>query len=279
MLRNLAVQLLDEDWRRDLLAATVDWEVLFQIEAGHANLPRTAAGLAQDVADVPPSTTDQPGLGEPPRDEDPARAAVARLAYEADEMLRRLGRGELDAAMRMLNDGIEVRRAIARNFPLSPLAHSELGSFLGMVGRNLGRHDLIEEAITECRIAAELLPCWDTPAVEPGIILINVGAHGEALKELVRARETLPVETPHLAFSMGYALMMLSRHTEALEHFVRVMEARPDHALASIHAAHCAFVVGDNWAGLRYARAARGLGEPGAYLAWERGTYASLKKS
>ena len=279
LLRNLAVQLLDEDWRRDLLAVTVDRDVLFQIEAGRANLPRTAAGLAQDAADVPPSTTDQPGLGEPPGDEDPARAAVARLADEADEMLRRFGRGELDSAMRMLNDGIEVRRAIARNFPLSPLAHSELGSFLGMVGWKLRRDDLIDEAITECRIAAELLPSWDTPAVEPGIILINVGAHEEALKEFARARETLPVETPHLAFSMGYALMMVSRYAEALEHFVQVREARPDHALTSLYAAHCAFVVGDNWAGLRYAKAARGLGEPAAYIAWERGTYASLKKS
>lgn len=279
LLRNLAVQVSDEDWRRDLLAATIDWEVLFQVEAGRANLPRTAAGLAQDAADVPSSTTAQPGLGEPPRDEDPARAAVTRLADEADEMLRRLGRGELDSAMRMLNDGIEVRRTIARNFPLSPLAHSELGSFLGMVGRNLGWDDLIDEGITECKIATELLPGWDTPAVEPGLILMNVGAYEEALEELVRARETLPVETPHLAFSMGYALMMLSRHAEALEHFVRVMEARPDYALASLYASHCAFMLGDNWAALRYAKAARGLGEPGAYLAWKRGTYASLKKS
>ena len=220
-----------------------------------------------------------PGLANRPGDEDPAREAVARLAYEADEMLRRFGRGELDAAMRMLEDGIEVRRAIARNFPLSPLAHSELGSFLGMVGWNLRRDDLIDEGITECRIAAALLPGWDTPAVEPGLILINAGAYEEALEALVRARETLPVETPHLALSMGYALMVLLRHAEALEHFVRVMEARPDHALASLYASHCAFVLGDNRAGLRYAKAARGLGEPGAYLAWERGTYASLKKS
>ena len=98
-------------------------------------------------------------------------------------------------------------------------------------------------------------------------------------EELVKDRETLPVETPHLAFSMGYALMMLSRFAEVLEHFVRVMEARPDHALASLFASHCAFVLGDNWAGLRCAKAARSLGEPAAYLVWERGAYASLKKS
>ena len=48
---------------------------------------------------------------------------------------------------------------------------------------------------------------WDTPLVEPGITLINVGRYDEALAELGSATKKLPAITPHLAFNRGYALM------------------------------------------------------------------------
>ena len=275
LLRNLSTVEPDEGWRQDILAATLDWSVLFQSVVAQTNPTRTSAGLAQEVMSRAPSGTDQPSLGEPPTSKDPARDAVSQLGNEADDVLRRLAQGELPSLVGMLEAGIERRRAIARNFPLSPLAHSELGSFLGMAGKNLGRRDLADEGIAECKVAAELLPDWDTPAVETGIILGNIGAYEDALGELERARSTLPEETPHLGFNMGYVLMKLSRHAEALEYFERVLEVRPDYALAFLHAAHCAFMLGDKWTGQRHAKTARRLGEPGAYNAWRAGAYSS----
>ena len=278
LLRNLSVVEPDESWRRDLLAATLDWGVLFEGIAAQVNPARTSAGLAQEIRHVKSAGRAQPGLEEPPDDDDPAREAVSWLGYEGTDALHFLGMGYVPSKVRLMKDGIESRRAIALSFPRSPLAHSELGAFLGMAGKNLRRRDLIDEGITECMIASELLPGWDLPAVEQGIILANFGAFEEALEHLDRVRETLPEETPHFWSAKGYVLMELSRYTEALVCLERVLEVRPDYAEASLHAAHCAFMLGDHWAGQRHAKTARRLGEPGAFIAWKNGLYSSRKR-
>ena len=118
------------------------------------------------------------------------------------------GPGNISA---MLRDGIELRRSLARRFPKNPEAHNELGSFLGMAGKNLRIRRLVVEGVMECKIAAQLLPNWDGPAVECGIMLANIGEYDTALRELGQARATLPEETPHLRFVTGYVLMMLER--------------------------------------------------------------------
>lgn len=275
LLRNLSVLEPDESWRRDLLAATLDWGVLFESGVAQANPTQTAAGLAQDIRDIQSADTGKPVLGEPASGDDPARKAVSRLANEGSDLLRRVAVGKIPSPVSIMEAGIERRTAIVRSFPRSPMAHSELGSYLGMAGKNLRRRDLIDEGITECMIAAELLPDWDLPAVEQGIILANFGAYGEALERLDRVREVLPEETPHFCSAKGYVLMKLARYAEALEYLERVLEVRPDYAEASLHAAHCAFMLGDNWAGQRHAKTARRLGEPGAFSAWRNGIYSS----
>ena len=278
LLRNLSLVEPDESWRRDLLAATLDWGMLFEGIAAQVNPARTSAGLAQEIRHVKSAERVQPVLEGPPDDDDPAREAISRLGHESTDGLNRLGMGYVPSPVRFLRDGIESRRAIARSFPRSPLAHSELGAFLGMAGKNLRRRDLIDEGITECMIASELLPGWDLPTVEQGIILANFGAFEEALERLDRVRETLPEETPHFWSAKGYVLMELSRYTEALVCLERVLEVRPDYAEASLHAAHCAFMLGDHWAGQRHAKTARRLGEPGAFIAWKNGLYTSRKR-
>ena len=169
--------------------------------------------------------------------------------------------------------GIEVRRSLARRFPDSAQAHVDLGAYLGMVGKNLGERRFIDDGILECKIAAGLQPNWDNPAVEVGIILMNVGDYDGALNELEKAREALPRETPHLRFALGYPLMTLGRFAEALEHFEAVIGARPDYASAYSHAARCAFNLGDKRKGASYAKSARMLGEPGEFTAWRDGRY------
>ena len=169
-----------------------------------------------------------------------------------------------------LESGLALRRSIAHDFPSSPTAHMELGSFLGMAGKWTGRRDLVDEGITECKIASALLPEWDNPAVEPGIMLANIGAYDEALVELAHAADRLPAATPHLRFATGYVLMELSRHAEALEHFESVIASRPDYALAYSHAARCAFALSETTKAIDFAKTARRLGEPTEYNAWRK---------
>ena len=83
-----------------------------------------------------------------------------------------------------------------RRFPQNPLAPSHLGSFLGMVGKNSGKRSLVDEGVLECKITAGLQPDWDNPAVEVGIILVNIGEGAAALRELEQAESTLPRPTP-----------------------------------------------------------------------------------
>ncbi|MXY21417.1 MAG: hypothetical protein F4Y49_08790 [Dehalococcoidia bacterium] len=277
LLENLATVEPDESWRQDLLAATLDWGILFEGLVAQVNPTRTSAGLAQEIEDVKSAGNEQTGLAELPAVDDPAREAISQLADEGSEALRYLALGKIPSQSSLMKSGIERRRAIARYFPQSPLAHSELGSFLGMAGKHLGRRDLIDEGITECAIASGLLPGWDLPAVEQGIILANFGAFEEALERLERVKEALPYETAHFRFAKGYVLMELTRYPEALELMERVLEDRPDYAKAALHAAHCAFMLGDNWVGQRHAKRARGLGEPDEFTAWKAGRYSRRK--
>ena len=276
LLRNMAQSEADVRWRRDILAATGDWKFLFQVVANQTSGDRFAAGLAQDAADVWNGRPARSGLDEPPGAGDTAQEALKQLGTETDDV--EFDQGGVRKLGQLLEAGIACRRAIVRDYPLSANAHYQLGSFLGMAGKWLVRRDLVDEGITECKIAAGLLPDWDAPAVEPGIILANIGSFEEALRELGQARSELPKATPHLMFVNGYVSMMLSSYEEALEHFEKVIAVRPDYALASLYAARSAFRLGDKRKGLRYAKAARRFGDPGEYIAWSNGAYSSRNK-
>ena len=294
LLRSLAYAQPDERWRRDILTASMNWSVRFQLIAHEASGWRSAAGLSQDLGDIPADQANENTGGEPSSFEDPAdeelKRRLSESAYKAERSFldvtqqadratnpRDVGGALLNAMLQMLESGIADRRDIVEKYPDSPKAHSELGSFLGMVGKKLSRRDLVDEGILECKISAGLRPGWDGPAVEPGIMLANIGEYGEAIFELTAAEKTLGEATPHLSFAMGYAQMMLKDHAEALERFERVVEDQPDYALANLYAARCSFALGDKTKGIRYARIARRLGEPGEFNAWRDGAYGSVK--
>ena len=228
--------------------------------------------MAQDDSDVSASASSQGNADESDTPFDPAAEA---LQQAAEQEYQRIVQGDIRSPTRILDEGIALLRAIVRDLPLNPRAHFELGSFLGMAGKNLWRRDLIDEGIVECKISAALLPGWDNPAVEPGIILANIGEFEEAFFELERAKENLCEATPHLLLTMGYVLMNMSRYAEALEQLEEVVAARPNYALAFLYAAHCAFKLGDKTKGVRYAKTARRLGESTEYIAWKKGLYSS----
>ena len=260
LLRHLAEVETDPDWRKDILAAAVPWDVSFQTVGVMSSGTNYAAGLAQEMKEVAPDVTYEGEF-----------EIFARLAADA----KNIGydhpcHGDLSLLRDIITKNIATRRALVRDFPTNPNAHSELGSYLGMIGKHLRDRDLIDEGITECKIAAGLLPNWDLPLVEPGIILANYGAYEESLAELERAAELLPEPTPHLQYATGYTLMMLSRYDAALAQFEAVIAVRPDYALAHLDAATCAFALGNTQLGIRYAKTARRLGEPAAYNAWQQ---------
>ena len=272
---SLFAQEPDEHWQRDIFATT-DWTTAFQEIAAKASGGRAAAGLAQDVSDLMVGEEDANREGETPAIHDPADAALRELAIEssAEDYLHAL-MGDLGQLKGKIDTGLAVRRRISREFPLSARAHFELGSFLGKAGKSLNSHVLVDEGITECKIAATFMPNWDAPAVEPGIILINCGEFKGALVELEWANDHLQNATPHLLMNKAYALLALSRYAEALSLFESVVRQRPQYALASLYAAHCAFRLRDKRKGSRYAKSALRLGEPAEYIAWRSGEYST----
>ena len=257
----------DPDWRRDLLAAAEPWEYHFEhIAAMHSR--NSAAGLSQDILDVVDDVTEL----------DIDALTTIRRELRAEASARRSvpsGEGGPRLVLDLLQDGIARRRNLVRRFPHSPESHYQLGSFLGVAGKNLRARELVDEGIVECKIAAGLLPNWDSPAVECGIMLANIGEYAAALRELEQARATLSEATPHLRFVTGYVLLMLERYADALEHLKTVAELRPDFASAHRYAARCAFKLDDKREGARHAKAARQLGDFTEWTAWQDGAYSA----
>ena len=262
----------DPGWRRVILAAAVPWDYTFEHTATMHTGSRSAAGLAQDISDVTGTVTEEDHYIE--------EVLKRQASWNADFAVESpVDDDYLGRYAALLQSGIDLRRSLVRRFPQNPLTHTHLGSFLGMVGKNFGKKSLVDEGILECKIAAGLQPNWDNPAVEVGIILVNIGGGEAALRELEQAESNLPEPTPHLRFVKGYVLMTLEQHSEALACLEAVIEERPDFAPAYDQAAHCAFKSGDRIKGLRYAKEARMRGMYAEHRAWGSGAYSSRKRS
>lgn len=270
LLRNLALVETDTQWRKDILASTTGWGLRFEEIAGQSSLPGASAGLAQELPDAAKREDIKDGT-----EEDLRKFREASLLQPEDYV--RIRSGDLRMLTELLKGGIDDLRLIVKRHPLSPQAHIALGSFLGMVGKNLSNREMINEGINECKIAAALCEGWDTPLVEPGIILINAGYYDEALVELDTAATKLPTITPHLAMNRGYTLMQLKRYEQALNDFEFVIVSRLDYAPALDYAAHCAFVTGDHVRGMKYAKEARKHGKMQTYNDWRKGVYKKQK--
>ena len=199
----------DPDWRWNLLAAIRLWDPAFEEVAMMHTGQRSASGLAQDISDVTGVFTEEnrhiievlkQGLTRN------ADFTGASPVYDEDPRPR----------LAELQGRIDQRRWLTERFPGNPLAHLQLGSFLGDLGIQFANTRLIDEGILECKIAAGLQPDWDAPAVEPATILVKMGEREAALRELEQAERNLPRPTPHLLFVKGFVLMTLGLYSEAL---------------------------------------------------------------
>ena len=266
----LADQEPDPDWHWNLLAAIRFWDPAFEAVSMLHSGERSAAGLAQDISDVTGVFTEE--------NRHIIEALKRKASWHADFAIEPKVDDDPGFHLAKLQGRIDLRRGLAERFPENPLAHYQLGSFLGDLGNEFADRRLIDEGILECKIAAGLQPDWDAPAVEPGSILVSIGEGEAALRELEQAESTLPESTPHLRIVKGYVLMTLERFTEALDCLEAVIEERPDFALTYDLAAHCAFNSDDKVKGLRYAKEARMRGMYTEHRAWGNGAYSSRSK-
>ena len=261
----------DPDWRWNLLEAIRFWDSAFEeVAMMHAG-QRSASGLAQDISDVTEVFTEENRYVIEVLKQGLTRHADFTKAPRTDDE-------DPSSRLAELQGRIDQRRRLAERFPGNPLAHFQLGSFLGDLGIQFADRMLINEGILECRIAAGLQPDWDAPAVQPASILVNFGEREAALRELEQAERNLPAPTSHLRFVKGYILMTLELYSEALACLEAVIEERPDYAPAYDLAAHCAFESGDKTKGLRYAKGARMRGIYTEHRAWGSGAYSSRPK-
>ena len=261
----------DPDWRWNLLAAIRFWDPAFEeVVMMHAG-QRSASGLAQDISEVTGVFAEENRQIIQVLKEGLTRHADLTEAPRADDEDSRPRLAELQGRMNQ-------RRLLAERFPWNPLAHLQLGCYLGDLGIQFGDSRLIDEGILECKIASDLQPDWDAPAVQPASILVQIGASEAALRQLEQAERNLPAPTPHLRFVKGFVLMTLELYSEALACLEAVIEERPEYAPAYDLAAHSAFRSGDKTKGLRYAKGARMRGMYTEHRAWGSGAYSSRPK-
>lgn len=243
------------EWCRDIQAAATDWTRRFQ-------------EIAKEYG--PSGTEDE-------ADADLERLFLARRTDDSYYIrARRPTRAEY---LQSMGDDLTRHRGVVERNPLNPKAHLELGSLLGQVGRDLKLRKLIDEGITECRIAAALKQGWDAPLVEPGVILVRAGCYEEGAVELEAAASRLPKTTRDLGLHLGLAYMMLARFQEALQSFQAVLEENPGDVIALAGASCCALRCGDRRLCARYAKAARIRGEHFPYSNWRGKVHPKGKKA
>jgi len=256
----------DPDWRWNLLAAIRFWDPAFEEVAMMHTGQRSASGLAQDISDVTGVFAE----------ENRHIIDILKQGLTRHDDFTGAPRGEPEdprSRLAELQGRMAQRRRLAERFPGNPLAHLQLGTYLGDLGIQFTDRMLIDEGILECRIAAGLQPDWDAPAVQPASFLVNIGEREAALRELEHAERNLPGPTPYLRFVKGYVLMSLELYPEALACLEAVIEERPEYAPAYDLAAHSAFQAGDKTKGLRYAKEARMRGMYTEHRAWGSGAY------
>ena len=282
LLRALWRQENDRIWKTDLMAASRPWHLRLTHVAQHLGGLDKAIQLIHDEYGIPVKTAEElmdKVLQDVQADSTrPVIAAPTEL--EGHTFVRVKGDAKFSARNRIIqyaqarSEGdfdtaiLHVRRAVELQ-PESAQYHFYLGATLGMMGE-------VEEGIHECWIATGLDPSWDLPQVEVGIILLNAGRDQEARDhlELVASRQNNP--SPHLAFNLGVARVRSDDPSGALDILERVIETKPDHAVALDQAAYCAFLIGDTVKGRRLAKRAHQLGQSETYHAWRAGKYRAI---
>ena len=132
----------DPDWRWNLLAAIKFWDPAFEEVAVMHTGQRSASGLAQDISDVTGVFAEENRhIIEVLKQGVTRRADFTKVIRDDDEDSR--------SRMAELRGRIDQRRRLAERFPGNPLAHLQLGSYLGDLGIQFADRMLIDAGIMD----------------------------------------------------------------------------------------------------------------------------------
>ena len=133
----------DPDGRWNLLAAIRFWDPAFEAVSMQHTGQRSAAGLAQDISDVTGVVTEE--------NRHIIEALKRKASWHPDfATAPRIDDEGPRSYLAKLQGRIALRRRVAERFPGNPLAHFQLGSFLGDLGIQFADGMLIDEGILEC---------------------------------------------------------------------------------------------------------------------------------
>ena len=118
------------------------WQLAFgKMLLGEGGPGKAAAGLAQDYVDVVDVSAREEviAVGE---------SMMAKLGEEVSSITPPdPASGTRGHPLSLLDNSLSRRRGLVERFPDNPDAHYQLGSFLGMVGKNTGMRKLIDEGL------------------------------------------------------------------------------------------------------------------------------------
>ena len=266
---------LEEDavWRTELMAASNPWHLRLSHIAQHlGGRDEVARRMGEEYGITEEEAREMLDAALLDLPADPTRPSSES---EGSIFIRLKGDAKYSARNRMIqfaqarSEGdlitalTHVRRAVELQ-PENADYHFQLGGTLGMTGNARD----IEEGIRECWIAASLIPDWEMPRVEVGIILLNARRDHEAHEHLERMVSSSEYLSAHLALNLGVARLRVGKLGEALKSLEETLSQEPDHAMALDLAAHCAFLIGDKAKGRRLAKRAMQFGYRESYDEW-----------
>ena len=247
LLSALIEQEPDDEWRKDLRPAGMDWirRVL-------------SANLGVHIVEVDDLIQKTEGrLLEDWDVSNPEAYAHYRRSLE----LQMQGR---------LHEALAEVEIAARLDPLDPTNHFTLGSVKTGIGIGRGDTAFINEGLSALWIAVTLDPTWILPWTQIGSTLHHTGRSVEAVEHLLNVNPGCGPLDSHYHSALGAAYWKLGQLPEALAAFEASLELDPEETSALLAASEIALLIGHHEKHRRYFRRARHFGaDEGTLEFWE----------
>ena len=237
LLKALASQETDHEWKQDLTSAGSNWitrvlTVNLKVhQAEEDALIRETEGRVLEDWDV--------------------GNARAYKHYQRSMELQIQGR---------IAEALEEVAKAAKLDPLDPANHYTLGSVKGGIGLRTGDEALVEQGLEALWVAASLDPTWILPWTEIGWLLVKTGRARDAVEHLLGAKlECGPLDY-YYYLALGTALRELGEFARALTAFEAAQKQNPDDPRIAAAVATTALMVDDSLKSNRNSKIARHLG-------------------
>ena len=250
VLENLQSYEDDTDWREDIKAEAVDWltrvlavnRQIFEEEVEEIN--KFTNGRLFEIWDI-----NNPQAYELYKE--------SKVLYDQGKVFESIAKLEL----------------ATRLDPMDPANYHTLGSFRAGHGARIGDQAMVEMALQECWIAAELDPKWILPWTEIGWILVRDKRYQEALDHLQNvSEERKPLDAEYFA-ALGSAQGELGHTEEAFASFEKAVELGPNTLIHVLAAGCLAYTLGERGKLREYAKKARHIsGDESLFMLLNRAT-------